>query len=79
MGTDGSELFTFPIRAGLSGISYHGLRRHLRSAGAEYQRGQRCEHGALDVHRIYGAIVLHAVQEQQRRKIDLQCLSLIHI
>ena len=39
MGSYGAELLEVPAGAGLSGISYYGLRRHLCGAGTEYRRG----------------------------------------
>ena len=35
-----AELLEVPAGAGLSGISYYGLRRHLCGAGAEYRCGE---------------------------------------
>ena len=51
MGPYGAELLEVPAGAGLSGISYYGLRRHLCGAGAEYRCGGRYLHNFIYVFR----------------------------
>jgi len=65
MGQHRAKLSQVAVRARVSGVSDHGLRRHLRSAGAEHRYRHRHHEGGLDVHGIYGAAMFHAIQNAE--------------
>ena len=43
-----------------------------------HQRRRRHRHRLVDVHRLHGAAVLHALQNQQRREVRVQCPLTAH-
>lgn len=78
MGADGQQLSAVALCAGFSGIPHHGLRRDLCGTRAGHQRRRRHRHRLVDVHRLHGAAVLHALQNQQRREVRVQCPLTAH-
>ena len=64
----GTELSPLPVRSGLSGVSYHGVRRHLRGSGAEYRRQRRCQRRDLDVRGLHRPALLHPLQNRKSRQ-----------
>lgn len=70
-GADGAKLSARSACTRLSGVPHHRLCRHLCRAGAEHRRRQRHQLCDLDVHGIYGAALLHAVQIQFPRQEHL--------
>ena len=67
-GSIGQNYLIVAARARVSGVSDLGLRRHLRGAGAEHRHRRAHHEGSLDTHGIFGAAVLHAVQEGESVK-----------
>ena len=59
------ELPPLPVRPRIPGVPHHGLRRHLRGAGAKHRGERRHQRRNLDVYGLYGAAVLHAFQNRQ--------------
>ena len=72
MGRHGAELSSLPVGFGVSGLSHHHLHRHLCGAGTEYAHRRQHFHGHLAVRGLYGAALLHPVQNQQSRKVNFQ-------
>lgn len=60
-GQMGQKLSAQPVRSGLPGVSHHHLRGGVRGTGADYFRRYGCDQGHLDVHRLHGVAMLHAV------------------
>ena len=52
--------------------------RDLCGTRAGHQRRRRHRHRLVDVHRLHGAAVLHALQNQQRREVRVQCPLTAH-
>ena len=72
MGTDGKQLPEKSRGAGVAGLLYHDLHSDLRgSGGTDRERGQRTRRN-LAVRRIYGIIVLLAVQNQFRIQVNFE-------
>ena len=65
----GPKLSEIAVCPGIPGLSYYGVRSDLRGAGAGHlhQRGHQLRH--LDVCGVYGAAVLHPVQNREPDKI----------
>ena len=61
IGRHGSELFAFPVSAGISGLSHHRLCRDLRRSGKKHQREHGYQQGDLDLYGLHGAAVLYAL------------------
>ena len=73
MGQHRHELSERLVCSGISGLSHHGLRRHL--CGADQRHDHRRQHsfGSVLCGSVYGHSMLLAVQDRKPRKIHFPC------
>ena len=67
----GAELSALSVCACVPSISYHCLRGDLCGSRSEYRRWNRRQLCHLDLYGLYGAAVLHPVQDRFNGKIYL--------
>ena len=67
------ELSERLVRSGISGLSHHGLRRHLCSADQRHDYCRQHSLGSVLCGGVHGHSVFLAVQDRKPRKIHLPC------
>lgn len=63
-----AELPEIPVRPGVPGVSYHGVRGYLFGAGPGHCRGRGPFRGDLGLHGVHGASVFRIIQDRQPLK-----------
>ena len=72
-GSIGTNYLKGSVCSGISGISHHGLRRHLCSADQRHDYRRQHSFGSVLCGSVHGYSVLLAVQDRKPRKIHFPC------
>ena len=73
MGQHRHELSERLVRSGISGLSHHGLCRHLRGADQRHDCRRQHSLGSVLCGSVHGYSVLLAVQDRKPSKIHFPC------